>query len=274
MSGTAVITTVQGRHDHLRNQYLGLQRSTTTEIDWVVVAMGDPFLTEWQPGGTVSPRVVQIPAPGTNLPLASARNAGARAALARGATTLIFLDVDCVPAPALVRAYEQATQDASTADRLVCGPVSYLPPPPGHGYDLDTLADLAAPHPGRPAPLRGEVVAGGDPDLFWSLSFAVHTDTWRRLGGFCDRYVGYGGEDTDFGHKARALGVDIVWLGSARAYHQHHPTYDPPTQHVADIVRNGALFYHRWGFWPMTGWLDAFVERGLVRPTLTGYEMT
>ena len=41
----------------------------------------------------------------------------------------------------------------------------------------------------------------------------------------------------------------------ARAYHQHHPSSSPPVQHLADILRNGALFRRRWGRWPMEGWL-------------------
>ena len=54
------------------------------------------------------------------------------------------------------------------------------------------------------------------------------------------------------------------WLGSARAYHQHHPTSSPPVQHLADILHNGALFRRRWGRWPMEGWLLEFERMGLV----------
>ncbi|WP_375545594.1 galactosyltransferase-related protein [Janibacter hoylei] len=31
-------------------------------------------------------------------------------------------------------------------------------------------------------------------------------DTWSRIGGFCEDYVGYGGEDTDFGRLLVARG--------------------------------------------------------------------
>lgn len=105
---------------------------------------------------------------------------------------------------------------------------------------------------------------GGDPNLFWSLSFALHRDVWLRSGGFCEEYVGYGAEDTDFGSQAVAAGLDLAWTGSARAYHQHHPTKSPPVDHLDDILRNGRIFRRRWGRWPMTGWLEEFERLGLV----------
>ena len=62
----------------------------------------------------------------------------------------------------------------------------------------------------------------------------------------------------------------MAWVGSARAHHQHHEVEDPPLRHLDAILRNGALFAERWGRWPMAGWLDAFVDRGLVERTPGG----
>ena len=84
------------------------------------------------------------------------------------------------------------------------------------------------------------------------------------LGGFCEDYAGYGAEDTDLAFAARAAGMPLTWVGGAHAWHQHHPTQDPPTGHVRDIVRNARVFHRRWGCWPMVGWLTAFAEAGLV----------
>ena len=133
------------------------------------------------------------------------------------------------------------------------------------GYPAADLHALASPHPARPVPPEDEVQRGGDHALFWTLSFAVTAATWRRVGGFCEDYVGYGGEDTDFGQVAARAGVDLAWVGGAWAYHQHHATETPPVRHLADILRNAALFHRRWGWWPMSGWLSAFAERGLAR---------
>ncbi len=260
---TALITLVHGRHAHLSAQQQALLASSAPVGDYVVVAMDDPAIRHPHPrlGGTV----VRVDSGGGNLPLAQARNAGARAALARGAELLVFLDVDCLPDPDLIAGYVQAASRPEGAGRLLCGPVTYLDPPGPDGYDLQKLHLLDSPHPARPAPEPGVVLPDDNPDLFWSLSFAVSSETWERIGGFCEDYTGYGGEDTDFARLARRCGVGLAWVGGARAYHQWHPTQDPPVQHLADIVRNANLFYRRWGSWPMGGWLAAFRERGLIR---------
>ncbi len=119
--------------------------------------------------------------------------------------------MDCVPGPTLLEGYARVAQDGM----LLCGTVAYLPPPPPDGYQLAGLEDLAPPHPARPAPAEGELLRGGDPRLFWSLSFALTAHTWNRVGGFCEGYTGYGAEDTDFAATAAQRGVDLCWVGGA-----------------------------------------------------------
>ena len=58
--------------------------------------------------------------------------------------------------------------------------------------------------------------------------------------------------------------LELGWLGTARAYHQHHPVEKPPVRHLEAILRNGRVFRDRWGHWPMTGWLADFERLGLV----------
>ncbi|MFC5677437.1 glycosyltransferase family 2 protein [Aeromicrobium endophyticum] len=259
-----VVTIVHGRDEHLARQREGLRRSTRVPDRHVVVAMDDPSVEA--PGdlpfGTT---VVDVPRTDGLLPLARARNLGARTAVEAGATLLVFLDVDCIPAPGLVAAYAEAAAGPVTRDDLLCGPVAYLPPATAGGYDLDALDGLADPHPARPAPAVGRVErdAAGH-DLFWSLSFAVTPSTWETVGGFDERYAGYGAEDTDFARRAADAGRALAWVGSARSFHQHHPVSSPPVEHVVDIVRNAGIFHDTWGQWPMRGWLDAFERDGLV----------
>ncbi len=258
----AVVTIVHGRHEHLRGQHASLLRQTRRPDAWVVVAMDDPDLVSWRPA-ELAPDVVVLDADPRGLPLARARNAGAARAGELGAEALVFLDVDCLAAPDLVGAYAAAVAEAP--GQLWCGPVTYLPPPPAGGYDLHDLPD--DPHPARPAPPAGRSLAAGPDDwhLFWSLSFALAPADLARTGGFCEDYVGYGGEDTDFAQRAREAGLGLTWLGSARAHHQHHPVGRPPVEHAADIVRNATLFHRRWGWWPMGGWLVELEQAGVVR---------
>lgn len=257
---TAVITLAAGRHRHLLLQQEGLARGVRVPDRYVVVSMADPAIGALTADRDPIADVISLPLVGGRLPLAAARNAGAARALAAGAELLVFLDVDCVPGPALLDGYARASRE----DALLCGTVAYLPPPPAGGYRLDELADMAPPHPARPAPADGQVLTEGNHRLFWSLSFALTARTWHRVGGFCETYTGYGGEDTDFAATAADRGVDLCWVGGAPAHHQHHPTQDPPVQHLDDILRNGALYKERWGTWPMEGWLRSFEGRGLV----------
>lgn len=261
MTSVGVVTIVHGRHDHLVAQERSLALAPMPPAVRVVVAMDDPTVPDLVRDAPWPTEVRAIARHRDGLPLAAARNAGAAAALDAGADVLVFLDVDCLAGPDLVADYAAAV--ASDPSRLWCGPVTYLPPPPDGGYPSD-LEGWDDPHPARPAPQPGERVLGGDPDLFWSLSFAVHRDAWTRIGGFDEAYVGYGGEDTDFGHRAASRGIGLAWTGGARAFHQHHPVERPPVSHLDDILRNGAVFAERWGRWPMTGWLEAFADRGLV----------
>ncbi len=272
-SGVAVVTIVHGRHDHLRAQHASLLRQTRRPDQWVVVAMDDPALTDWRPAD-LPPDLVALSADPGGLPLARARNAGASRARELGCDVLVFLDVDCLAAPDLVGAYAEAVAstpgDPGGRGQVWCGPVTYLPPSPSDGYDLDDLPD--DPHPARPAPAPGRRQAAGPTDwhLFWSLSFALGAADLERTGGFCEDYVGYGGEDTDFAQRAREAGLGLTWLGSARAHHQHHPVSRPPVEHAADIVRNAGLFHRRWGWWPMGGWLAELAESGVVRRDTDG----
>ena len=235
MSAVAVVTIVHGRHDHLRGQLWGLRRQVRAPDLHVVVAMDDPGIADvvaaQAPPGP-APVVVPVAAPGGRLPLSRARNAGVAAARDRGARVVVLLDVDCVPTPDLVRRYADVveTQQALAGDHpvVVCGGVRYLDEPttlvgPGE-WTWARLERGSAPHPARPLPGPG---VGEERDLrqFWSLSFATTTRSWEHVGGFDEAYVGYGGEDTDFGQRIGAADGLLLRAGGAVALHQHHESH-------------------------------------------------
>ena len=88
---TAVITVAHGRHEHLRRQQESLARAVPAAEHRVVVAMDDDEIAALVgPDAVVTP----IDAAPPDLPLAAARNLGARTALDLGADVLVFLDVD------------------------------------------------------------------------------------------------------------------------------------------------------------------------------------
>lgn len=269
-----VVTIVHGRHRHLLGQRWGLARQRLAPDGHVVVAMGDPAVRAVAEGSDGPPtRVVEIEVADGRLPLAAARNAGVAAARDQGADVVVLLDVDCVPEPDLVERYTGVLAPrlgrADTRPAVACGVVRYLDPTttalPFEEWTGDRLRFGSVAHPARPAPPEGTVRRGHDARLFWSLSFAVTTADWERLGGFDEGYVGYGAEDTDFGQRLEEADGILLWLGGATAYHQDHGGGGLPLAHVHDIVANGARFAQRWGWWPMRGWLDAFEDLGLVR---------
>ncbi|CCQ17407.1 putative uncharacterized protein [Rhodococcus sp. AW25M09] len=266
-----LVTVVSGRHEHLVAQVRGLQSSTVAPVEHIVVSMGDTAIAGVLARCGSSATCIEMPANNT-LPLARARNLGAAAAVARGAELLVFLDVDCIPGAELIERYRGAATTPGNERSLLCGPVTYLKE--DVATDTAALASLTAPHPARPNPPVGAVEHGDNFDLFWSLSFAVDSATWRELGGFCEDYTGYGGEDTDFAATAEASGMGLRWVGGAHAYHQFHPVSDPPVEHLDDIVLNARTFFDRWGRWPMIGWLDAFAARGLVEFDAIGIRRT
>lgn len=252
-------TIARGRPDHLHRVLVGLGRQTRPPDEVVVVSMGDDDVIS---AATASPVVTATDrievAPGAPLPLAAARN---RAAEVATGDLVVFLDVDCIPAERLV-----ADHLAHARPGLLMGTVRYLPPGVPStldGWSDDDLRRAGKAHPARPAPRR--LLRTDRYELFWSLDFACDRATWRALGGFDEGYRGYGGEDTDLAFEARRRGVPAWFVPGAEAFHQHHPVHDPPVQHLVDIVANARRFHAKWGTWPMTGWLEAFAEKGLVR---------
>ncbi len=263
---TAVITIVSGRHDHLRNQQRGLLSGTELPEHYIVVGMDDAESLRLTAAGPLSGsacriHLLDVPVD-RGLPLAKARNAGARAALTAGADILIFLDVDCVPSPSLTSTYTKAVA-AEPVSQVHCGVVRYLDAVTDAGR-IHPGALVGTAHPARPELTDGESAISTDWWLFWSLSFAVSAGTWSRLGGFCEDYSGYGAEDTDLGYRAHLEKVPLQLLGGADAFHQYHDSEQPPVRHLHDIIANATVFHRRWGFWPMQGWLTAFREAGLA----------
>ncbi len=250
-----VVTIAAGRRRHLARQIDSIAHQLHRPDAYVVVDMGGPPI---EPNALDRPRVVAATGSGAQLDLARSRNLGCHEV---GTDVIVFLDADCIATPTLVGDYA-----ARLAERpgIHAGPVGYLPPrSDDDAWDVDSLDAVADYHERRPHPAT-PLHRSDRYDLFWSLSFAIDRLSWDRIGGFDERYVGYGGEDTDFARTAQTSGIDLWFGGSAVAFHQFHPSSSPPTQHLDSICRNATVYYDKWGEWPMGGWLQAFVDLGLI----------
>jgi len=196
------------------------------------------------------------------LPLAAARNAAAGGAIG---DALVFLDMDCIPAPSLIADYAAGL---SQLDGLLMGEAMYLPGgASARGWSWQGFEAVAVRHSDRRGPPASGIEICADYRCFWSLNFAMRRDTFLAAGGFDERYVGYGGEDTDFGKTLHAAGVAIAWMKGGIAYHQHHPHHMPPVHHLDSVVRNAQLFERKWGYRTMGHWLHAFRLMGLIDDT-------
>lgn len=258
MSTVSVVTLAKGRPAHLRNVLLGLKRQTRPPVEFIVAVMQDAPYDLPEVGFPVR----QILIHGTELPLAAARNRGVAAAIG---DDVVFLDVDCIPAPDLVADYARGLAEL---DGLLMGEVLHLPEHATEGdWSCERLSAVAEKHSDRRGPPASGIEICHDYRCFWSLNFAIRRTTFLATGGFDERYAGYGGEDTDFGKILDQRGVPIAWMKGGLAYHQYHPHHMPPVHHLDSVVRNAELFEAKWGYRTMGHWLYAFKVMGLIDDT-------
>ncbi|WP_165793070.1 glycosyltransferase family 2 protein [Sphingobacterium haloxyli] len=249
----SILTLVYQRRNALRNMLRGIASGSMYPAEVVIVHMNEhpyDFYDEYP----FPIRAISLATDGP-LNLSLARNTAMEHATTPYA---IFLDVDCIPETPLLAQYKLKFEQQP---ELVSGRVRYLP----NGFDQvpnwsDRMYEISTPDPVRSA------LSEYPYELFWSLNFGCAKDTFERIGGFDEAYLGYGGEDTDFAFNAREKGVSLQTIDTL-AFHQHHPTYDPPVDHLKSIVGNATYFRRKWGRWPMEGWLRSFEEKGFIHFT-------
>ena len=241
---------------HLKNLIRGLTHTSPFK-ELVIATMNDelPVLE----GVDFPIKTAAINSDRNYLPLAAARNKCAEIATGE---KIIFFDVDCIAHPDLIKIFARHLQQE---DAIYQCSIRYLSPSwQQNNWTYNSLQNQSSFHP-----LQGNEIIDYQRtkhpyELFWSLCFGIRKKTFIDLGGFDDRFKGYGGEDTDFAFTARSQSVPLYKIG-ALAYHQFHPSYSPPLNHLAEIVRNALVFERKWHILPMKKWLDRFVEMGYIK---------
>ncbi|PXA98606.1 glycosyl transferase [Nostoc sp. 3335mG] len=251
----SVCTLGHGRAAHLANLVAGLRRQVEPPAELVVAVMQDePYDLPQMPFP-----IRQLILGSGPINLSAARNAAADAARAE---IVAFLDIDCIPDPDFISDYRQRL---ASADGLMMGEVLYLPAgATSSGIDYPAFERLAVKHSERAAPPPIPVASCSDYRCFWSLNFAMRKRRFLDSGGFDERYVGYGGEDTDFGRVVANAGIPLYWVQGARAFHQHHHHHMPPVHHVHSVLANARRFRDKWGEWTMPHWLRCFEMMELI----------
>ena len=257
---TSVLTLVRNRRSQLTQMMLGLQHSEVQPRELLVVHMNeDPYPDLPELPFPVRQLVLRTPDEAT--PLGRAR---AMAAQSAKGEHLLFLDVDCIPAPNFIGAMQAAVDDTGG---LVMGQPHYLPKSweeLGSAWSFEQLDERAIPHPHRSYLTPDEIRREHNYAMFWSLCFGMRRAQYLELGGFDgNHYRGYGAEDTDFAFMAERAGVPFHLIG-ARCYHQYHDVYRPPLNNFESIVDNAHAFREKWGRWAMEGWLREFEQMGYI----------
>lgn len=259
MHSISVLTLAKGRPDHLVNMMLGLARQTVLPDEFIVAVMQEkPY--EGLPSMPFPVRQILLETDG--LTLATARN---RAAEEATGDALVFLDIDCIPAPLCLRDYRDALE---TCDGLLMGEVMYLPSgAAAPGWRYEGFEAVCERHSDRRGPPAYGVEPCSDYRCFWSLNFAISRSRFLKTGGFDEAYIGYGGEDTDYAKGFTLSGGMLAWVNGARVYHQHHAHHMPPVHHLESVIRNAEIFEQKWGYRTMGHWLHAFRLMGLIDDT-------
>lgn len=255
MANVSICTIYANRQQHLQNLVTSLIKSNLAPKQLVIVCMNDRLPELPQTPFAIATATIQTP---DCLPLAAARN---KAAALATEEKLVFLDVDCICERQMLETFNY---HLDSEDALYSGSVRYLENSWSQdSWTLETLDRHSSFHQLQGQKVTGKAKIAHPYELFWSLCFGIRTKTFKKIGGFDTDYIGYGGEDTDFAFKARSHRLSHYKV-SALAYHQFHPSYAPPINHLAEIVSNARIFYRKWDMLPMEKWLRQFADMGYI----------
>ena len=247
----SLVIIVKGRVQQLRNVLESVSRSSLLPHDIQIVTMDDTDNYAFT-NSLELPIELHAMSSSETLPLAAARNAGAKAAKT---DILFFLDVDCIVHPNLFKDMIETMKGKTV---LSAYPM-YLPYLPEHGV-YETLLSDAVKHPDRASIPAGHAVSY---KKFWSLIFCIQKSAFNKIGGFDESFTGYGGEDTDFAHSFDAHGYILEYVNT-HVLHQWHKKYSPPVNYLDDILVNAKQYFKKWNVYPMYAWLQEFEKMGLI----------
>ena len=248
----AVLIPIYNRADLLRRTLAGLSRQDYPP-ELLEVVVGDD-------GSEEDVGVVVAEAAARGLPVrhvrrerdgygaGQARNLAARET---DADVLVFVDADCLPAPDLVSSH--AAWHRRSGDLVVIGARQHLDT---SEVTADAIADgcWQPPATGSPPADWREVfyrrtarLQTGD-EAFRSLvssNFSVRAEHFRSVGGFCEDFRRWGGEDTELGWRLWSAGLFFVAEDGATIFHQiQDEDPDPGWRSKQRALNDGIIAAH------------------------------
>ncbi len=246
----SIVTIVKGRLRQLSNLIGSIENAKRRPNELIVVWMAPPCsesLLTSEHFAIHHKFVANEP-----LPIAKARNKGFQAC---STNNIVYMDVDCICSPELFDGLMGSLQPG----RVITSQIRYLNGIPEH-HDFHALAMQASDKPSNKwLPLNQDI----DFDNFRTLVFAITKNDFEHVGGFDESFHGYGVGDLDFATRCKASGLTL-YLVPEEVLHQYHPTFDPPINHLFDIVNNAAVFKRKWGHYPLEQCLQRFADEGLI----------
>lgn len=215
MTSASVVVPTRGGAGRLPVLLAALEKQTHTDWEAIVVIDGDIDGSEHVVAqySHLPVRCIVLP---ENRGRVTALNTGFAAATGQ---VLIRADDDFEPSPRHIAVHVAAHELAE------CGAI---------GQPLNIAPDNAYMRAyGHRADELGRAAAyAADPQdrwRFWGGNTSVSRAVFDRVGGFDDRYQGYGWEDVDFGYRVHRLGIPIVMLPAAEVRH-HMASIDTVTR--------------------------------------------
>ena len=209
---------------------------------------------------------VELLALGENRRFAGGNNAGLKLALDRGDDAIALLNNDTEADPGLFEhlllALEQDPRAVATA------PLIYFGAPSQHiwyaGARCNTALGLTA-HRGLRTLDRGQFRSVEETGYLTGCCLLASGETWRKVGLLDESYFIYG-EDADWSLRARAAGVALLFVPTARLWHKVSASAgaSSPFKIYQRLRANLTLFSrHAHGFARVT-WLPFFLAQQAV----------
>ena len=241
----SIVTIVKRRTQQLSNLISSIERSTVQPKEMVIVWMAPPsdeslLSSEHFP-------IVHRFAASDELPIPKARNRGFETCKT---DKFIYLDVDCICPETLLADLSKSL----AVGKVVTANVSEL------NQKVDSIDERYLQSLVTPNVTAAEKV----PFIHFDTNiFGITRIDYERVGGFDLDYNGYGIGDLDFAARCSKAGLYLLNTGR-HVYKQFHAHYNPPVNHLCDIVANAEVFRQKWGAYPSCEMFSQFAELGLI----------
>ncbi|MCU7556040.1 galactosyltransferase-related protein [Alteromonas sp. ASW11-19] len=181
---------------------------------------------------------------GETLPIAKARNKGIAAV---SSERFVYMNVDAVIPPDIF----SQLQDNHASDTIYSTHIQYVTKPALNQRHTDLLSDTQ------------HHVDCERKESDYSALFCMRKQDFETVGGFDERFDGFGINDEDFFTAARHSNLTVTPL-DAVTFVQYRPHYRCPLNHFLDFSRNAEIYRRKWQEYPCKDVLMRYAEQGYI----------